>query len=66
MWEERTNWIVFWSGTTIWGNDYDDSKCFDDKQSALEFCLELGLKDGVDYIHLKESTIWRKKKLHRI
>lgn len=62
MWEESTEWIVSWSGTTIWGYDYSDSKYFDDEQSAREFCAKLGLNDSVDYINLEESTIWRKKK----
>ena len=61
MWEEHKSWTVSWSGTTIWGNDYNDSKYFDDEQSAMEFCTILNLKDNVDYIHLKESIIWRKK-----
>lgn len=61
MWEERISWYVSWSGTTIWGNYYDDSALFDDEQSAIEFCAKLRLKDGVDYIDLKESIIWRKK-----
>lgn len=62
MWEEKVSWNVSWSGTTIWGNDYNDSKSFDDEQSAAEFCVELGLKDSVDYISLEKSTIWRKKR----
>ena len=62
MWEERKSWNVSWSGTTIWGNDYNDSALFDDERSAREFCIKLSQKDDVDYIHLKESTIWRKKK----
>ena len=61
MWEERTSWHVSWSGITIWGDDYSDSALFDDRQSAMEFCAKLRLKDGVDYIDLKESIIWRKK-----
>ena len=62
MWEERVSWNVFWSGTTIWGNDYNDNKSFDKEQDAAKFCIELGLKDGVDYINLKKSIIWRKKR----
>jgi hypothetical protein len=63
MWEKRTSWNVSWSGTTIWGNDYNDSKGFDDDdQSAMEFCVKLSLKDDVDYISLEKSIIWRKKK----
>ena len=63
MWEECTVWIVYWSGTTVWGNDYNDSESFDDDgQSAMEFCVKLSLKDDVDYINLKKSIIWRKKK----
>lgn len=62
MWEESTEWIVSWSGTTIWGHDYSDSKCFDDEQIALAFCVKLGLSDTVDYINFEKSTIWRKKK----
>lgn len=62
MWEEKVSWNVSWSGTTIWGNDYNDNKSFDNEQDATEFCVELGLKDGVDYISLKKSIIWRKKR----
>ena len=62
MWEESTSWNVSWSGTTIWGYGYSDSEYFDDEQSALEFCVKLRLNDGVNYINLEESTIWRKKK----
>lgn len=62
MWDESTEWIVSWSGTTIWGCDYSDSKYFDDEQIALAFCVKLGLNDRVDYINIKESTTFRKKK----
>jgi len=61
MWEEEVSWIVSWTGTTIWGYEYSDSKYFDDEQSALAFCAALSVKNGVDYINLEESTIWRKK-----
>ena len=60
MWEERKSWNVSWSGVTIWGYDYSDSAYFDNEQNALEFCAELGLKDGVNYINLEKSIIWRK------
>lgn len=62
MWEEKIIWSVSWSGTTIWGNDYNDSKNFDDEQGAAEFCVTLGLKNDVGYIELKKFTIWRKKR----
>ena len=62
MWEEKTVWSVSWSGVTIWGNDYNDSKPFDDEQSAIEFCATLGLRDDVDYIECKKFIIWRKKR----
>lgn len=62
MWEEKITWNVSWSGVTIWGNDYNDSKAFDDERSAAEFCVMLSLKDDVDYIGLKKFTIWRKKR----
>ena len=61
MWEERKSWNVSWSGTTIWGYDYSDSKYFDDEYSALAFRTALSAKNGVDYINLEESTIWRRK-----
>lgn len=44
------------------GNDYNDNKSFDNEQDAAEFCIELGLKDGVDYIEFKKFIIWRKKR----
>lgn len=62
MWEERVRWTVSWSGTTIWGNDYNDNKNFDNERDAAEFCIELGLKDDVDYISLKKSIFWWKKR----
>lgn len=62
MWEEKIIWSVSWSGVTIWGNDYNDSKPFDDEQSAVEFCATLGLRDDVDYIECKKFIIWRKKR----
>lgn len=62
MWEEKIIWNVSWSGVTIWGNDYNDSKPFDDEQSAAEFCVTLGLRDDVDYIELKKFITWRKKR----
>ena len=61
MWEVKTIFYVNWSGETIWGDSYSDSEWFTDKQKALEFSVELLEKESVDFIELKESTIWRRK-----
>lgn len=61
MWEVKTIFYVNWSGKLFGGNSYSDSEWFTDKQKALEFSVELLEKEGVNFVELKESTIWRKK-----
>ena len=61
MWEVETIFYVNWSGETIWGNSYSDSEWFADRQKANEFSIKLQEKEGVNFITLEESTIWRRK-----